>query len=312
MTIGDFLVVYERNHVVFLKNRLGTSRRLHTYVGQLAAIELEALTKMQVLEWFHAIGQAKGGNAANQALQQLHSMYVKAEEWELFTGKNPAHRIKKFPKHSRERFIQSNELPWLLKSLADEHPRTEIFFLCLLLTGARRDEARTMQWKDLDLDRALWHKPTTKTGVPHTIPLPAQLVTRLRQLPRINEWVFPSSPNSLNGMRAGLWSGTAVEHAWQKIRRRVGLNDVRIHDLRRTAASWLSIHGSNLQVIQSMLNHRSLSSTQVYARLSLAPVALALNDQCERMLGPVPTNPPLQQTPQWSPSRGEEREQWPG
>jgi hypothetical protein len=54
-------------------------------------------------EWFHAIGQTKGGHAANQALQQLHFMYVKADEWELFTGRNPAPRIKKFPKHSRER-----------------------------------------------------------------------------------------------------------------------------------------------------------------------------------------------------------------
>jgi integrase len=156
-----------------------------------------------------------------------------------------------------------------------------------------------MQWKDLDLDRALWHKPTTKTGVPHTIPLPAQLVTRLRQLPRINEWVFPSSPNSLNGMRAGLWSGTAVEHAWQKIRRRVGLVDVRIHDLRRTAASWLAINGSNLPVIQQMLNHRSLSSTQVYARLSVAPVRVALDEQATRMLGPVPVMAPEPVLQEW-------------
>jgi integrase len=300
VTIGELIVIYERNHVAFLKNRLGTSRRLHTYVGQLANIPLADLTKMQVLEWFHAIGQTKGGHAANQALQQLHSMFVQAEEWELFTGRNPADRIKKFPKHSRERFVQSNELPWLLKSLSEEHPRTELFFLCLLLTGARRDEARTMQWTHLDLDRALWHKPTTKTGVPHTIPLPVQLVTRLRALPRVCEWVFPASPNPCNGFRAGLWSGTAVEVKWGKIRRRVGLTDVRIHDLRRTAASWLAINGSNLHVIQSMLNHRSLSSTQVYARLSVAPVRLALDDQAERMLGPGPVarvSEPMQEWP---------------
>jgi hypothetical protein len=52
-----------------------------------------------------------------------------------------------------------------------------------------------------------------------------------------------------------------------------------------------------------MLNHRSLSSTQVYARLSLAPVARALNDQCERMLGPVPV--PVV-------SVNEQRQEWPG
>jgi integrase len=150
--------------------------------------------------------------------------YVKAEEWECFTGKNPASRIKKFPKQSRERFVQSNELPWLLKSLADEMPRTEIYFLTLLLTGARRDEARLMQWAHLDLDRALWHKPTTKTGVPHTVPLTAQLVTRLQALPRVTQWVFPSRPNHKNGFRAGERSVTAVEHQWQQIRRRGGVN----------------------------------------------------------------------------------------
>jgi integrase len=240
-------------------------------------------------------------------------MYAKAQDWELYDGRNPADRVKKFPKQSRERFVQSNELPWLLKSLADEIPRTEIFFLTLLLTGARRDEARTMQWTHLDLDRALWHKPTTKTGVPHTIPLPAQLVTRLHSLPRVTQWVFPSTQNPRNGMCAGRWSVTGVEHAWQKIRRRVGLADVRIHDLRRTAASWLAINGSNLQVIQSMLNHRSLSSTQVYARLSLAPVALALNDQCERMLGPVPVSVVVRPSSNGdSLSVCEQRWEWPG
>ncbi|HSL06092.1 MAG TPA: site-specific integrase [Nitrospiraceae bacterium] len=288
MTIGEFLVIYERNHVAFLKSRLGTSRRLQQYVGQLAAVELAALTRIQVMDWFLAIGKAKGGHAANHAVQDLHSMYVKASDWELYEGKNPAARMKKFPKNSRERFVQSHEMPWLLKSLADEMPSIETFFLCLLLTGARRDEARLMQWAHLDLDRVLWHKPTTKTGVPHTIPLPAQLVTRILQLPRQTDWVFPSSRNSKNGMQAGEWSVTAVEHRWRRIRRRVGLTDVRIHDLRRTAASWLAINGSNLPVIQSMLNHRSLTSTQVYARLSVEPVRLALDDQAERMLGPVP------------------------
>jgi hypothetical protein len=37
-----------------------------------------------------------------------------------------------------------------------------------------------------------------------------------------------------------------------------------------------------------MLNHKSLTSTQVYARLSVAPVRSALDDQAERMLGLVP------------------------
>ena len=113
-------------------------------------------------------------------------------------------------------------------------------------------------------------------------------------------------------MRAGVWCVTAVEYHWKRIRRRVGLTDVRIHDLRRTAASWLAINGSNLPVIQSMLNHRSLTSTQVYARLAVAPVRLALDDQAERMLGPVPVALPMPQASEWVPSQRAERQEWPG
>ena len=336
MTIGELLVFYERNHVAFLKNRLGTSRRLHTYVGQLAAVDLAALTKMQVLEWVHAIGQAKGGHAANQALQQLHSMFVQADEWELFTGRNPAHRIKKFPKHSRERFVQSNEMAYLMRSLTEEMPQVELFFLCLLFTGCRVGELQAAQWKDFDLAAGLWRKPTTKTGISHTIPLAQIVIDRLQRLPRPTTWVFPSQRNNKNGFQAGKWCRTAIQHAWRRIRKRAGLPDVRVHDLRRTAASWLAISGENLPVISAVLNHRSLQSTEVYARLSVAPVRraldqnagrmlgltpppvapvrLALDDQAERMLGPVlaPMNLQPQQTIVMAASCVEERGEWPG
>lgn len=301
MTIGDLLTIYDRNHVAFLKNRVGTARRLQRYVGQLAAMEVGHLTRLQVIDWFHVIARAEGPHAANLALQQLHAVYAKAQDWELYDGRNPADRIKKFPKRSRERFIQTNEMPYLLASIHEEVPRTEVYFLTLLLTGARRDEARTMHWTHLDLEQALWHKPTTKTGVPHTVPLPAQLVTRLRALPRIHHWVFPSMPNNRNHHQPGEWCVTAVEHAWRRIRTRAGLPDVRIHDLRRTAASWLAIDGANLPVIQRMLNHSSLTSTQVYARLSIAPVRQALDHQADRMLGTVAPA-----------SRMETLQEWPG
>lgn len=125
--------------------------------------------------------------------------------------------------------------------------------------------------------------------MPHTIVLPAQPVIRLEKLPRLTDWVFSSNPNAKNGMRAGEWSVTAVEHRWQRVRRRVGLTDMWIQDLTRTAASWLAINGSNFPVIQSMLNHRSLMSTQVYARLSVASV---------RQACPVVAKPETQ-TPEW-------------
>jgi len=313
MTIGDLLEIYIRNHVSRLKTSRQTQARLERYVGQLAHMPLNQLKRLPVIEWFHTIGKEVGHSAANNALMDLRALYERAGDWELYDGRNPTHRIRRFPKRSRERFVQSEELPKLLAAIQQENPRTAVYFLTLLLTGARGGEARMMQWAHLDLDRALWFKPTTKTGVSHTVPLPQLLVTRLRELPRLAPWVFPPAAHHLNHEQPGLWSRTAVRYWWRKIRTRAGLLDVRIHDLRRTCASHLAINGANLPVIQRTLNHASLQSTQVYARLSLAPVRQALDEQAERMLGPLAPAVPSSKLSEVAPAiRPEAMEEWPG
>lgn len=83
-----------------------------------------------------------------------------------------------------------------------EMPHIETFFLCLLLTGARRDEARLLKWAHLDLDRALWHKPTTRPAC-RTPALAAPTCHSAPATVRLTEGVFPSSRNSRNGMQAG-------------------------------------------------------------------------------------------------------------
>ena len=154
----------------------------------------------------------------------------------------------------------------------------------------------------------------TKNGTSHTIPLAEILIQRLQQLPRPTVWVFPSRPNGKNGGQAGQRCRTAVRWMWERVRRRAGLPDVHIHDLRRTAASWLAINGESLPVISQMLNHKSLACTAVYARLSVAPVRHALNGNAERMLGPVlaPMNLQPQQTMVMAAACMEERGEWPG
>jgi len=84
VTIGELRALYDTNHVVNLKDRLGTSRRLQRYVAQFDALPLGKLTKMQVVSWHQEIGRTRGGTAANQALQQLHAIYARAQDWELY------------------------------------------------------------------------------------------------------------------------------------------------------------------------------------------------------------------------------------
>jgi integrase len=62
------------------------------------------------------------------------------------------------------------------------------------------------------------------------------------------------------------------------------LPDIRIHDLRRTLASWQVKTGATLPVIGKTLNHRSSATTAVYARMDNDPVRVAVTRATEEML----------------------------
>ena len=57
-----------------------------------------------------------------------------------------------------------------------------------------------------------------------------------------------------------------IDKPWQRIRKMAGLEDVRLHDLRRTVGSWLAQSGNSLHLIGNVLNHSNQSTTAIYAR----------------------------------------------
>jgi integrase len=60
--------------------------------------------------------------------------------------------------------------------------------------------------------------------------------------------------------------------------------DLRIHDLRRTLASWQAATGASLSVIGASLGHKDVSTTQIYARLNVDPVRQAMQKATGAML----------------------------
>ena len=75
-----------------------------------------------------------------------------------------------------------------------------------------------------------------------------------------------------------------MKRAWDRIRTKAGIQDVRFHDLRRTVGSWLAGNGESLSLIGKVLNHRDVSTTAIYARLNLDPVRQALERNATKML----------------------------
>ncbi|MEI8371667.1 MAG: site-specific integrase [Planctomycetota bacterium] len=234
---------------------------------------LSSIKKGDVLALHAKVGEENGRYLANRAIILLKSIYSKAiRDWD-YAGVNPALGVTLFKEEKRDRFLSAGELPKLFNSL-DAEANTDFrdFFKIALLCGARRGNVLSMRWQDVDLERGLWRIPETKSGVPVVVPLVAAAVAILlaRKLAGIvNQYVF--SGRGKTGHLA------EPKTAWKRILKRAGLENVRIHDLRRTLGSWQALGGTPLQVIGKSLGHTQMRTTEIYARLTLDPVRASVD-----------------------------------
>lgn len=235
---------------------------------------LDAITPEQVAAKHGKLGTDRGRTTANRAVQLLRRLYRFAYRRRLYRGQNPAEGIDLYREQARERFVQPSELPGLLEAIDAEAAPWADYFRLLLLTGARRSALASMRWADLDLDAGTWQIPAeaSKNRSSITVPLVAEAVERLqRRRAEANgsAYVFPSNSKT----------GHIVQPtgAWQRIRERAKLDDVTIHDLRRTCGSYLAAQGVALPIIGRALGHRSQQATSIYAKLDVDPVRRELD-----------------------------------
>ncbi len=239
--------------------------RLKPWAGR----KLSTIRQADVAALHAKIGREHGKYSANRALSLLGAMFNAAHNigWK---GDNPTKHVQRFKEEQRDRFLTADELPAFFDALnAEPNALLRDFFIVALLTGARRANVQGMRWDDLDLDAGFWRIPGSeaKAGIPLIVPLVEPAVKLLRErrtLTNGSPYVFPSHGKT----------GHIVEPkgAWKRILTRAGLEDVRIHDLRRTLGSWQALGGASLPIIGRSLGHTQSRTTQVYARLTFDPV----------------------------------------
>ena len=111
----------------------------------------------------------------------------------------------------------------------------------LILTGARRDEVAQMEWRELDLDRALWTLPASrsKNRREHAIPLSDTALEILRSLPRIERSGFVFTTNASTPVSGFSKAKPALDRAMDELAGE-GASPIPawvLHDLRRTVAT---------------------------------------------------------------------------
>ena len=254
-----------RRHVL---PRLGTRRVADISRGDVAALH-------------HAMRMTP--YAANRTLGILSAMFTAAELWGLRPeGVNPCRHVKRFREQPRERFLSDEEYRRLGVALREVEHRGTVAasavaaIRLLMLTGCRLSEIMTLRWEHVAPEAAELRLPDSKTGA-KVVHLGAPALAVLLGIAREdgNPWVIA-------GRRPGSRLAS-LHYPWGRIRKRAGLDDVRLHDLRHSFASGGLLVGEGLPVIGKLLGHSQVQTTARYAHLADAPVKAA----AERIAGRI-------------------------
>jgi len=212
---------------------------------------------------------------ANHVLAVLSKLFTWAEKYGYRAeAANPCRHVEKYRTLRRQRFMSEPELARLGDALtvvereSSESPYVVATVRLLVFTGARLSEILGLRWDQVDLERAMLLLPDSKTGA-KAIYLSAPALGVLASVPRLED-----NPYVVCGAKAGA-ALVNIQKPWRRIRKRAGMDGLRLHDLRHSFASVAAARGSSLPIIGALLGHSQPATTARYAHLAADPLRAA-------------------------------------
>jgi integrase len=241
-----------------------TMLRLHILpaLGKFGLDEVSPDLVAELVRKMRASGYSSG--TTNRAIVLIRFIFNLAKRWGVAgVVSNPVSGLRTEPDVCRERYLNCEEVGRLVGALdRDENQPAADAIRLLLLTGARRNEVTQARWEDVDWTKRTLRVPMAKSGRARLISLSAAAIDVLKKAAGRDPspFIFPSG---VTGRPC-----PSLHFPWTRIRRRAGLDGLRLHDLRHSFASFLVNNGVSLYVVQGLLGHTQPSMTQRYAHLA--------------------------------------------
>ena len=237
-TIQQIVRLYERN----LKKDLGAKKVNKVVRGEIAETHFKISDRSKT--------------TANKCLGLLKAMFNLAITLSLIEN-NPATHIAKNREQKRKRYLTNTELLQVadkLKVLGQDKKLKQScdFIWLLILTGCRKGELAKAKWTDLhDTMLILTEHKTDKFGEDRIIYLTPRALKIINNLNQDSEYLFTiKNPRRL----------------WERIRSDLKLENLTLHDLRHSYASW-GLQTLNLSQVGNLLGHKNQATTERYAHI---------------------------------------------
>jgi integrase len=218
------------------------------------AEDVERYKAQRRAEISEATGRQIAPATVNRETACLKTLFNKAVEWGRIET-NPAQRVKKFREASaKERVLSRDEARRLIAQAA---LRIKPVLILALNTGMRKGEILSLKWKDIDFIKGFILISESKAGKSRTIPMNGPVFETLRGMEECSDYVFfnPGTQAHVQDIKTGFKAAC----------RRAKIKELRVHDLRHTAASWMVEAGVDLVTVSKILGHSSIQMTMRYA-----------------------------------------------
>ena len=268
-TVADLVVLYLDKYARPRKRSAAEDERIlmKDVVPGWEGLKAHAVTRRHVTALIDSVVERGAPIQANRTLAVVRKMFNFALSRSIVEV-NPCLGVPMPSKENqRDRVLSDEEIRtfWLGSEKCGITEAVQIALKLQLLTAQRKQELAIARWKEVDEEKAIWTIPAknTKNGKLHRVPLSplaAQLLCRLRSLAPHSEWLFPSRGRNIP------ITERAIDRAVGRHRKLLKLEHFTPHDLRRTAASHMTMLGYSRFIVERILNHTDNSVAAVYDR----------------------------------------------
>jgi integrase len=288
-TFGKVLDRFAKQHLTTLRTGAEVERALRRHaLLRWQNKRIDRVSKGDAISLLDDVTDSNSPFAARLLRAYLHKLFTWAEGKDLVAANPVRGTAKPAIVIERDRVLTDSELVAFWAS-ADALPYPWGPYLKVLaLTAQRRDEVASMRWQDVDLNAGLWRIPreSTKADRAHEVPLSEPVKLLLEGIERLGEHVFTNSGlvpiQGHSKLKTRL--DTAMLAALRQSSPKAVLPAWRVHDLRRTAATYMGRGGVQRDSITLVLNHALGGVTSIYDRAGRLPEKRHALDTWARVL----------------------------